>query len=87
MYDSRAWLSTSRPAEAATARGDVVNRALVNYEFHRLLARAARNPVLIIITDALMEMTRHFVESVGYMPNKYVMPSRKRLLASASAGP
>jgi DNA-binding FadR family transcriptional regulator len=68
-------------AEAATAKGDVVNRALVNYEFHRLLARAARNPVLIILTDALMEMTRHFVESVGYMPNRYVMPSRHRLLA------
>ena len=68
-------------AEAATAGGDVVNRALINYEFHRLLARAARNPVLIILTDALMEMTRHFVESVGYMPNRYVMPSRHRLLA------
>ena len=68
-------------AEAATAKGDVVNRALINYEFHRLLARAARNPVLIILTDALMEMTRHFVESVGYMPNRYVMPSRHRLLA------
>lgn len=67
-------------AEEATARGDVANRALVNYEFHRLLARAARNPVLTILTDALMEMTRHFVESVGYMPNRYVMPSRRRLL-------
>jgi DNA-binding FadR family transcriptional regulator len=72
-------------AEEATAKGDVVSRALINYEFHRLLARAARNPVLIIITDALMEMTRHFVESVGYMPNKYVMPSRHRLLASLRA--
>lgn len=72
-------------AEEATARGDVANRALVNYEFHRLLARAARNPVLTILTDALMEMTRHFVESVGYMPNRYVMPSRHRLLASLRA--
>jgi GntR family transcriptional repressor for pyruvate dehydrogenase complex len=72
-------------AEEATVRGDVANRALVNYEFHRLLARAARNPVLTILTDALMEMTRHFVESVGYMPNKYVMPSRHRLLACLRA--
>jgi DNA-binding FadR family transcriptional regulator len=72
-------------ADAATAEGDVANRALINYEFHRLLARAARNPVLIILTDALMEMTRHFVESVGYMPNKYVMPSRHRLLACLRA--
>lgn len=67
-------------AEEATLRGDVVQRAHINYEFHRLLARAARNPVLTVITDALMEMTRHFVENIGYMPNRYVMPSRRRLL-------
>jgi DNA-binding FadR family transcriptional regulator len=72
-------------AAAATARGDVAGRARINYEFHRLLARAARNPVLTVITDALMEMTRHFVESVGYMPNRYVMPSRRRLLAHLRA--
>jgi DNA-binding FadR family transcriptional regulator len=72
-------------ADEATAKGDVAGRASINYEFHRLLARAARNPVLIILTDALMEMTRHFVESVGYMPNRYVMPSRHRLLACLRA--
>ena len=72
-------------AEAATAAGDVDRRAQINYEFHRLLARAAKNPVLIILTDAMMEMTRHFVESVGYMPNRYVMPSRRRLLACLQA--
>jgi DNA-binding FadR family transcriptional regulator len=32
-----------------------------------------------------MEMTRHFVEAVGYQPNPYVMPSRKRLLAALRA--
>ena len=40
---------------------------------------------LTILTDALMEMTRHFVEAVGYRPNPYVMPSRKRLLAALRA--
>jgi GntR family transcriptional regulator, transcriptional repressor for pyruvate dehydrogenase complex len=73
-------------AAAATHAGEVVIRARHNYEFHRLLARAAKNPVLIILTDALMEMTRHFVERVGYMPNRYVMPSRRRLLAYVRAG-
>lgn len=72
-------------AEAATAAGDVERRAQINYAFHSLLARAAKNPVLIILTDALMEMTRHFVEKVGYMPNRYVMPSRRRLLAHLAA--
>lgn len=69
-----------RAAEQATAKGDLARRAEINYEFHRLLARATRNPVLIVLTDALMEMTRHFVESIGYQPNRYVLPSRRRLL-------
>lgn len=83
--DLEALEANVREAGEATARGDVAERARINYEFHRLLARAARNPVLIVITDALMEMTRHFVEHIGYMPNRYVMPSRRRLLAHLRA--
>lgn len=75
-----------RAAEEATARGDMAARAEINYEFHRLLARATRNPVLIVLTDALMEMTRHFVDRIGYRPNRYVLPSRRRLLARLRAG-
>jgi GntR family transcriptional regulator, transcriptional repressor for pyruvate dehydrogenase complex len=83
--DLEALAANVEAAERATAEGDVRRRAEVNYEFHRLLARATKNPVLIVMTDALMEMTRHFVESVGYMPNRYVMPSRRRLLACLRA--
>jgi DNA-binding FadR family transcriptional regulator len=83
--DLAALVANVEAAEVATAAGDVERRAEINYEFHRLLARAAKNPVLIILTDALMEMTRHFVESVGYMPNRYVMPSRRRLLVFLQA--
>jgi GntR family transcriptional repressor for pyruvate dehydrogenase complex len=72
-------------AQAATDKGNLVRRAEINYEFHRLLARATKNPVLIILTDALMEMTRQFVERIGYQPNAYVMPSRRRLLARLQA--
>lgn len=68
-------------AQAATEKRETARRAEINYEFHRLLARATRNPVLIVLTDALMEMTRHFVETIGYQPNRYVLPSRRRLLA------
>lgn len=73
-------------AEAATEAGDVDRRAEINYEFHRLLARATRNPVLIILTDALMQMTRRFIDAIGYQPNRYVLPSRRRLLAALHAG-
>lgn len=68
-------------AQRATDSGDKASRAKINYEFHRLLARATKNPVLIILTDALMEMMQQFVERIGYQPNPYVMPSRRRLLA------
>ena len=83
--DLKALEANVSEAEAATKAGDPGRRAEIHYEFHSLLARAAKNPVLIILTDALMEMTRHFVEAVGYQPNPYVMPSRKRLLAALRA--
>ena len=83
--DLKALEANVAEAEAASKAGDLGRRAEIHYEFHSLLARAAKNPVLTILTDALMEMTRHFVEAVGYRPNPYVMPSRKRLLAALRA--
>lgn len=67
-------------AQQASDAGRIDERAELNYQFHSLLARATRNPVLIIVTDALMAMTRHFIETIGNRPNTYVMPSRRRLL-------
>jgi len=72
-------------AEAATDEGDMHRRAEVNYEFHRLLARATGNPVLIIVSDALVAATRSFVDAIGYQLNSYVLPSRWRMLAALKA--
>lgn len=80
--DLKALEANVAEAEAASKAGDPARRAEIHYAFHSLLARAAKNPVLTILTDALMEMTRHFVEAVGYRPNPYVLPSRKRLLTA-----
>jgi DNA-binding FadR family transcriptional regulator len=79
--DLEALEANVRSSEEATARGDMARRAEVNYEFHRLLARATRNPVLIILTEALLAMTQQFINEIGYRPNQYVLPSRRRLLA------
>lgn len=84
--DLEALEANLRAAEEATARGDMQRRAEINYEFHRLLARATRNPVLIVLTDALLAMTRHFIEEIGYRPNRYVLPSRRRLIAQLRKG-
>ncbi len=65
--------------EAATA-GNHPLRVSRNLEFHKLLARATRNPVLMLLTDALVEMTREFVHVIGAMPNAFVIASRRRML-------
>ena len=72
-------------AQRATDAGDLEQRLEINNEFHRLLARTTRNPVLIILTDALMDMVSTFVKAIGYQPNSYVLPSRRRLLAALHA--
>jgi DNA-binding FadR family transcriptional regulator len=67
-------------AASAAMADDLPRRVEINYEFHRLLARAAKNPVLIILTDALIELTRQFIDKIGYQANPYVLPSRRRML-------
>jgi DNA-binding FadR family transcriptional regulator len=64
----------------AVERGDIEERTRINLEFHRLLARATKNPVLIIITDALVEIHSQMLEVLPPAPNSAVMPSRERLL-------
>jgi DNA-binding FadR family transcriptional regulator len=49
-------------------------------EFHSILAAAARNPVLSIMTDVLADVTLKFVRARGEMPNEFVIESRERML-------
>jgi GntR family transcriptional repressor for pyruvate dehydrogenase complex len=67
---------TRRAAEA----GDHRARVRHNLAFHGLLATAAKNPVLSIMTTVLTEITAHFVRVLGEMPNEFVIGSRLRML-------
>jgi GntR family transcriptional regulator, transcriptional repressor for pyruvate dehydrogenase complex len=78
--DLEAMKENVRESEAAVAQGDVRERVRINLEFHRLLARAARNPVIVILTDALVEIHEQLLEVLAPLPDSAVMPSRKRLL-------
>ena len=49
-------------------------------DFHRILARAAGNPVLAIMTSVLVDITLNFVRVLGEMPNEFVIDSRHRML-------
>lgn len=66
---------------AAAAAGDLKVRVQHSVDFHRLLAQAARNPVLAIMTSVLVDITMNFVRVLGEMPNEFVVESRLRMLA------
>ncbi len=75
-----------RQAEAANARGDLDERAEVNLEFHRVLARMTGNPVVVIVMDSVLGVLRHFVQTIGPYENSFVLPSRKRFIKLLEAG-
>ncbi|MEM5341430.1 FadR/GntR family transcriptional regulator [Paraburkholderia azotifigens] len=74
-----------RQSELAVSRGDVQERVRINLDFHRLLARTARNPVLIILTDALVQIHEQMLRVISPLPEGPVMSSRRRLLKYLSA--
>jgi len=59
---------------------DVTQRVEINLAFNALLARAAKNPVLVILVDALIEMQSQLLKVLTPTSNAKVILSRKRLL-------
>lgn len=74
-----------KEAEDAVRAGDVKRRTMVNLEFYRVLARMTHNPLLEVITDAVMTVTLKFVEEFMRTSDVTVMPFRRRLLADLRA--
>jgi DNA-binding FadR family transcriptional regulator len=64
----------------AAKAGDLKLRVQHSVEFHRLLARAAGNPVLSIMTSVLVDLTLNFVRILGEMPNEFVIESRQLMM-------
>jgi DNA-binding FadR family transcriptional regulator len=67
-------------AAAAQKAGNFDERARLHREFHNLLAACTRNPIIEITMEAVMEVMRKFIESIGPSENPYTLPSRRRLL-------
>jgi len=72
-------------AAQAHANGDFHGRTAQHQRFHLLLAQATRNPVLIANMEALVEILRLFVASIGPVDVINVLPSRQRLLKHLKA--
>ena len=72
--------------EAAVAADDFPLRAEKNIEFHRMLARMTGNPMMELLVNAVLDVLRGFIRSIGAYPNHHVLPSRRRFIAHLEAG-
>lgn len=78
--DLQALADNIRRAEAALEQGDLRAKTEGSIEFHRLLARATKNPVLIMMSNPLAEIMREFVHALGARPNRFALEAQARLL-------
>jgi DNA-binding FadR family transcriptional regulator len=65
--------------EAAIAEQDTAERVRLGLDFHRLLAAASGNPIMVILMDSLMTIQSQLIELLGPSPDALVMPSRRRI--------
>ena len=71
---------------AARDKIDFFDQAAIHLEFHRILARATKNPVMVIVMEALIDVMQHFVRAIGQKRNPWVIPSRRRFMKHFAAG-
>ena len=65
--------------------GDFEARARRNLDFHRLLARATGNPIMVTVMDGLLDVLGEFVRKIGNVDNAFVLPSRRRFMKHFAA--
>ncbi|MEA2800611.1 MAG: hypothetical protein QOE49_706, partial [Rhodospirillaceae bacterium] len=67
-------------ATRASERNDYVSRARIALEFHQILSRATRNPLLVAMTAGMLQIMERFIDHLGAPSGPYVLPSRKAFL-------
>jgi DNA-binding FadR family transcriptional regulator len=72
-------------SEAAVREGNTEERVRLGLEFHRLLARASGNPIMVVLMDSLMAVQAQLLQLLGPSPDDLVMPSRRRILKYVAA--
>ena len=66
--------------KAARDRMLFLDQASIHLDFHRILGRATKNPVMVIVMEALIEVMLHFIREIGQQQNRWVLPSRHRFM-------
>jgi len=64
----------------AQKRGEFDERQKLNREFHLVLARISRNPIVISMMEGVMNVMGQFIEQIGPRENRFTVPSRRRLM-------
>lgn len=67
-------------AALADREGNVLQRAELHREFHRILASITHNPIIEIMMEGVMEVLGQFMKRIGPFNNPFTIPSRRRLL-------
>jgi DNA-binding FadR family transcriptional regulator len=71
---------------AAREKINFYDQAAIHLEFHRIIARATKNPVMVIVMEALVDVMQHFIQAIGQKRNPWVLPSRRRFMKHFEAG-
>ena len=66
--------------DAAAKAPDFDQRARHNREFHVILARATRNPIMVNTRESIMAVFRNFIAQTGPRDNTCIRPSRRRFM-------
>ncbi|MDB5941973.1 MAG: GntR family transcriptional regulator [Ramlibacter sp.] len=61
--------------------GRVDERLQANLDFHRLLARATHNPLLVMVMEAILDVMQAFVGTIGSYDASFLFASRRRFIA------
>jgi GntR family transcriptional repressor for pyruvate dehydrogenase complex len=72
-------------AKASRGKADFYDQAAIHLDFHRLLARATKNPVMAIVMESLLDVMQHFIRAIGQTRNPWVLPSRRRFMKRFAA--
>lgn len=64
-------------AEQLFAQNKLLEKTEKNIEFHDLLARATKNPTLVIMMQTLTDMARYFARNIGPDPASSTVGSRR----------
>jgi DNA-binding FadR family transcriptional regulator len=74
-----------RNALALFEKGELMAKTEVLIDFHNRLARATRNPVLVVIQRTLTDMMLQFARRLGSETTREVFRSRRRFMAAFAA--